>query len=203
MYALYERDRRILGILIAISIASVVVGCWSIIAAPSDEVPRQLPLKVPGCITLLSDSEGRRLAVAWSGVLVFDTCVFSLTSWKALKLGRRGRLLNTLLRDGTLYFVALALANLSNVLSYLFASPLLKGLTTTFTNVLSATLISRLMLNTRAQTGFSTLPTDYSTTTATPPLSTILDELGEVEIGDRMGLSSGTTSGRGDDYGGA
>ncbi|ETW76061.1 hypothetical protein HETIRDRAFT_422656 [Heterobasidion irregulare TC 32-1] len=57
MYALYDRDRRILGFLVAVAAASVVVGCWSIISGPSDDIPRRLPAEFPGCNTLLSDSQ--------------------------------------------------------------------------------------------------------------------------------------------------
>jgi hypothetical protein len=85
------------------------------------------------------------------GVLVFDSVIFSLTLNKAFKMGRGIRLLDVIVRDGTMYFSALFIVNLANILILLFAPPLLKSSTTSMTNVLSITLVSRLMLNLRAQ----------------------------------------------------
>ncbi|KAA1473549.1 hypothetical protein DENSPDRAFT_780287, partial [Dentipellis sp. KUC8613] len=88
------------------------------------------------------------LAIAWSGLLVFDCSVFIFTVAKAFQIGRQypGSLIRVLLRDGCLLF----LANLSNILMYLVRVPLLKDTNTVLTNVLSTTAISRLMLNLRA-----------------------------------------------------
>jgi len=77
--------------------------------------------------------------------------IFSLTLYKAFTMGRGIRILDVIVRDGTMYFSALFIVNLTNILILLFAQPLLKNSTTSITNVLSITLVSRLMLNLRAQ----------------------------------------------------
>ena len=41
-------------------------------------------------------------AIAWSGALIFDTVIFSLTLYKAFMIGRGVRLLNLIVRDGAL-----------------------------------------------------------------------------------------------------
>jgi len=84
-------------------------------------------------------------------VLMFDSVIFSLTLYKAFTMGRGIRLLDVIVRDGTIYYSALFIVNLANILILLFAQPLLKNSTTSITNVLSITLVSRLMLNLRAQ----------------------------------------------------
>ena len=50
----------------------------------------------------------RHLAIAWSGVLVFDSAVFGLTAYRTMRIGQ-GRLTTILLRDGE---CILALADL-------------------------------------------------------------------------------------------
>ena len=40
------------------------------------------------------------LAIAWTGVLIFDCVVFCLTSYKAFTMGSGIKLLNVIVRDG-------------------------------------------------------------------------------------------------------
>jgi hypothetical protein len=44
--------------------------------------------------------EGPVAAIAWTGVLGFDSVIFSLTLYKAFTIGRGVRLLNVIVRDG-------------------------------------------------------------------------------------------------------
>jgi len=95
-------------------------------------------------------------------VLVFDSVIFFLTLYKAFAIGRGVRLLNVIVRDGTMYFSALFFMNLGNIMTLRFAPPLLKTSTTTFTNVISTTLVTRLVLNLRER-AVSQLPTTVET----------------------------------------
>lgn len=90
------------------------------------------------------------LCIAWGGLLAFDVTVFVLTLYKAAKMGYNTPLIQILVRDGSLYFVVLFLVNLANILTLHFAPTLLKNSATPLTNVLSSTLISRLMLRLRS-----------------------------------------------------
>ncbi|KAI0264590.1 hypothetical protein BC834DRAFT_243021 [Gloeopeniophorella convolvens] len=114
----------------------------------------------PGCSDLLSQQGALRVAFAWSGALVLDTTVFFLTVFRAIQSCRdtgpgtsirEMPVLQVMVRNGTLYFVVLFIVNLANILMLLLAPPILKNSATTMTNVLSATLISRVMLHTRAK----------------------------------------------------
>ncbi|KAI0263139.1 hypothetical protein BC834DRAFT_337207 [Gloeopeniophorella convolvens] len=108
----------------------------------------------PGCGDLLSRQGARRVALAWSGALVLDTTVFFLTVFRAIQSRRDAgpgasiremEFLQVMVRNGTLYFVE------PSEHPHVIAPPLLKDSATTMTNVLSTTLISRIMLHTRAK----------------------------------------------------
>ncbi|KAH9169212.1 hypothetical protein EDB89DRAFT_1494129 [Lactarius sanguifluus] len=152
VYALYGRSLRVLGILLSVGIGSILVGCWAMIGSRRAKVETiQVISSVTGCNQYMPIEGGRYAALAWLGMLVFDSTIFSLTLYKAIRMGRGIRLLDVIVRDGTMYYSALFIMNLTNILMLLLAPPLLKNSTTSITNVLSITLVSRLMLNLRAQ----------------------------------------------------
>ncbi|KAH9026648.1 hypothetical protein EDB84DRAFT_1563667 [Lactarius hengduanensis] len=152
VYALYGRSLRVLGILFSVGIGSILVGCWAMIGSRRAKVETiQVISSVTGCNQYMPIEGGRYAALTWLGMLVFDSAIFSLTLYKAITMGRGIRLLDVIVRDGAMYYSALFIMNLTNILILLFAPPLLKNSTTSITNVLSITLVSRLMLNLRAQ----------------------------------------------------
>jgi hypothetical protein len=73
----------------------------------------------------------------------------------------------------------LTVANLANILTFLLAAPISKGVTSTFSNIISATMISRLMLNLRdPKILMSTTNRTTGSTTITmtnPMISTVVD----------------------------
>ncbi|KAH9953084.1 hypothetical protein BC827DRAFT_1159444 [Russula dissimulans] len=95
--------------------------------------------------------------------------IFSLILYKAFKGGRGVRLLDVIVRDGTMIYFSyepfslftdktltmpnrvLFTINPANMFNLRFSPPLLRSSTATVTNVLSATLVSRLVLNLREQ----------------------------------------------------
>ncbi|KAI0245619.1 hypothetical protein BJV78DRAFT_277528 [Lactifluus subvellereus] len=103
------------------------------------------------CILFSPPLGGLYNSLAWIGVLIFDSVIFSLTLYKALAIGRGIQLLDVIVRDGTMYFSVLFIVNLVNILMLRFFPPSLKHCTSTLTNVLSAILASRLVLNLREQ----------------------------------------------------
>ncbi|KAE9403066.1 hypothetical protein BT96DRAFT_503298 [Gymnopus androsaceus JB14] len=107
----------------------------------------------PGCNGELSNKLSDRLAIPWGGLIVFDFTVFAFTLYKALSINYEHpvRLMTVLLRDGTMYFIALFASNLANVLMLIYAPALLKDSILLVTNILSSILIARLMLNLRAE----------------------------------------------------
>ncbi|KAI0263135.1 hypothetical protein BC834DRAFT_971662 [Gloeopeniophorella convolvens] len=154
--------RIVLVLLCSIVFISVLSGS----VRPDDN--RKGHTKGPGGISDLSGMQrpafpsrgARRIVLAWGGALVLDTAVFFLTVLRAIQSRRDAgpgasiremAFLQVMVRNGTLYFATLFLVNLANILMLLFAPPLLKDSVTTMTNVLSTTLISRVMLHTRAK----------------------------------------------------
>ncbi|EEB94063.1 hypothetical protein MPER_07193 [Moniliophthora perniciosa FA553] len=90
-------------------------------------------------------------AAAWEAVFLYDILIFSLAMYKAYRtkkeLGMKLPLMSIIIRDGSLYFGAISLANLANILTFYLAGPFMKtGLSTTVGS-LSITLVSRMMLH--------------------------------------------------------
>ncbi|KAI0250885.1 hypothetical protein BJV78DRAFT_1216044 [Lactifluus subvellereus] len=148
VYALYNKNYYLLGGLVALISASIIVGCI-VVAIESGDLAIQVPdTGIYGCNFYLglSDEGGRFLSIAWGGVLAFDIIVFVLTLYKATKVGYNVPLIQVLVRDGSLYFLVLFSVNLANMLTLQLASTLLKNSAIPFANVLSTTLVSRMML---------------------------------------------------------
>ncbi|KAA1473149.1 hypothetical protein DENSPDRAFT_839588 [Dentipellis sp. KUC8613] len=177
MYALYARDFRMLCAMLILAAAPIAISC-RVIAIAQVRGFAEGPLDV---------RQGHQIAVAWSAFLAFDTIIFILTMWRVFTIGlaRRQPLLQALLRDGILYYIVLLGANLFNIILLLRETPVLKGMMTTASNVLSVTIISRLMLNIRdPRLGrrVNNLPTntvpplsDPPTTSVAPQLSTVIE----------------------------
>lgn len=130
---------------------AIAIGAWSITGNSGTPDPALDLHYSYGCPSQLTTEGGRRVSGAWSGILLFDCVIFCLTLKKAISYWSAGeaRLMHLLLRDGTLFFAAMFFASLSNILTLLLGPPLIKGLTTTFSDIVSTTLLSRLMLNVR------------------------------------------------------
>jgi len=135
VYALYGRSQRILAFLSFVGFMSFVTATGAILAgrhAGSEVIP--VLSGFVGCAQYTPPAGGRYAAIAWTGVTVFDSIVFSLTLYKAFTIGRGIPLLDVIVRDGTIYFSVLFIMNLANILSLRFSPPLLKTATQTLTN---------------------------------------------------------------------
>ncbi|KAI9437696.1 hypothetical protein H4582DRAFT_2077286 [Lactarius indigo] len=152
VYALYNKNNRILLALATLAGASIIVGFIAIATEADDVVIRIPPPITPICHPSLglSDEGSDFLSIAWGGLLAFDAAVFALTLYKAIKMGYNTPLIQIILRDGSLYFVTLFFVNLANILTMQFAPTLLKNSVNPLTSVVSTTLISRLMLRLRS-----------------------------------------------------
>ncbi|RDB28277.1 hypothetical protein Hypma_001419 [Hypsizygus marmoreus] len=165
VYALYLCNRYILGSLLSILAGQVIVMAWAIHFGV--RVP--LPPGFPGCVLTgrstwfggsgfyiaLSPSHVK-LAALWGAPLVTDSFIFLLTLWRTLRYRKRhGRMgaIEIILRDGTMYFFAIFSANLMNCLIYFLATEDLKAVGASFSQILTAILISRLQLNLRRVNG--------------------------------------------------
>ncbi|KAJ6553117.1 hypothetical protein B0H19DRAFT_1377766 [Mycena capillaripes] len=103
-YALYEHSKRVLTLMITVSVGGGVVGLWSVLTGTAVDKTATSPL-------------GLGLATAWGGVAVFDCMIFLLTLYKVFTRRRLigSDLLTALLRDGAAYFGVMLLSNLSNI----------------------------------------------------------------------------------------
>ncbi|KAJ7881252.1 hypothetical protein B0H13DRAFT_2345232 [Mycena leptocephala] len=52
-----------------------------------------------------------------------------------------------IIRDGAIYFAAIGLANLANIITFIIDGPLLPGSLTMFTTCISVAMVSRVMMN--------------------------------------------------------
>ncbi|KAH9953071.1 hypothetical protein BC827DRAFT_1159434 [Russula dissimulans] len=183
VYALYGQSRRVLGFLAFTALILFVTGSGAFLASGLTGY-HLIPVlsSFVGCLQFVPPVNGRRYAIAWACMSIFDILVFSLTLYKAFKIGRGIRLLDTIIRDGAMYFLyellfssfidktltipdsVLFIANLMNIFSLLYSPPFQKSSNTRLTNVLSTILISRLVLNLREQNSIVLhLPTTMET----------------------------------------
>ncbi|KAJ6511174.1 hypothetical protein C8R45DRAFT_1089288 [Mycena sanguinolenta] len=146
-YALYHKSKRILVFMIFVAIATVGVALRSAFNTPPDIRSDNVQQHV-GCAFGITKPRGVNLAIAWAGSGVSDFIIFLLTLYKGLSSGRsRGtNFLTLLLRDGSIYFGVMTLSNIWNISSFVLYT---RGISTTFTNIISSLMISRLMLNLR------------------------------------------------------
>ncbi|KAE9391893.1 hypothetical protein BT96DRAFT_291426 [Gymnopus androsaceus JB14] len=109
-----------------------------------------------GCHTSPDTQDAAKTAIGWEGLFLFDLLLFSMTVRKAYQMRREsevntgkmgGSLFSVVVRDGSIYFFIMALANLVNIITFYIPGPFLKGTLAPFAGCLSVTLMSRLMLN--------------------------------------------------------
>jgi hypothetical protein len=87
-------------------------------------------------------------AAAFAGLLVLDFTVFTLSTYRSIKLGRRSEpFLHRLFVDGFVYYGATWSVNLLNIIFILKAKRPVELATPVFANVLSVVMVSRLMIN--------------------------------------------------------
>jgi len=150
-YALYERSRFVLGLLLIFGLCVISIGMWGTISS-GRVMDRGAELSIDiGCSYEITHAQSTGLIIAWAAMGMFDCMIFSLTLCRALSQRQLTglHLFTVLLRDGSIYFGVMVLSNLSNILTFVLGGPFTRGVATTFTNVISSVMISRLMLNIR------------------------------------------------------
>ncbi|KAJ6527405.1 hypothetical protein B0H19DRAFT_1275218 [Mycena capillaripes] len=112
------------------------------------------------------------LAGPWECLFAFDTMIFGMTAYKGYVMRRDAGGANMpihhiLVRDGAMYFAAMALANLANIVTFFIGGPLVPGSLATFATwmlsagyavpSMSVGMMSRLMLNLHERTDVGVL----------------------------------------------
>ncbi|KAF8188825.1 hypothetical protein K438DRAFT_1833405 [Mycena galopus ATCC 62051] len=147
VYALYGSNLRVTCLLLGIGACVIAVTVWSMYGQKS------APAFLEGCHVAIMRSTAVRLAGAWQALLFLDCTIFGLTVFNAYTTTRQmGPLVNlplhqVIVRDGALYFAAVAVANFSNMSTFYVGLPLFHGALSTFASCIAVTMVSRLMLN--------------------------------------------------------
>ncbi|KAG1871473.1 hypothetical protein F4604DRAFT_814819 [Suillus subluteus] len=95
------------------------------------------------------------LGLAWIAEMIFELLIFILTVYRICKttgllrlsLVTRKNIIDIMFHDGAMYFGAMTLVNIPNILTFYSGSVAVRGSLSSLTSCLSVTLISRLMLN--------------------------------------------------------
>ncbi|KAI6118645.1 hypothetical protein EV401DRAFT_1966131 [Pisolithus croceorrhizus] len=136
IYALYERNRCVLTILVLLAVGAIAVGLVSppcfglcfyyLLSLLAVAVPTQEPqIGCPGNGALSSvDTD---LSAAWGGQLLFDVVVFGLTLWRSVYARTPGKrnVSDVLLRD------VMSAATIGNIITLLDS---VKSVASSFTN---------------------------------------------------------------------
>ncbi|EIW77318.1 hypothetical protein CONPUDRAFT_109867 [Coniophora puteana RWD-64-598 SS2] len=151
VYAMYDRCRRILALMVSVAAIALTIGIWAILTDGSVAPHVPPPPSGRGCILPVSGASAARLSIAWGGQTIFDALIFGLTVWQSWKMHVPGskRICGILLRDGALYFCIITLTNVANILTLMLADDNTRANCTTLTNIICSMMISRLMLNLR------------------------------------------------------
>ncbi|KAG0699207.1 hypothetical protein DFH29DRAFT_60486 [Suillus ampliporus] len=151
-YALYNCSKRLLMWIIIIVLAlagGVSAGTFGYYSSNTNVLPGV------GCYETYTTETAARFGLAWLAIFVFELLIFVLTVYRIYKIRGLLRLslvtgrniLDIIFRDGAMYFGAMTLSNIPNILTYYCESDITRGSMATFTSCISVTLISRLMLN--------------------------------------------------------
>ncbi|GAW07282.1 hypothetical protein LENED_009261 [Lentinula edodes] len=173
VYALYARDRRVLIVLTGIILFGIGATVISLVFSESTPAPSLFPI---GCHDILDLKNAALVSVGWELVFIYDTLLFGMTVFKAYRARSQPRVkqlekfsvFTIIVRDGSIYFGIMALANLVNVLTFYLAGvstltmchhatsvecivetqdTLFRGTLSPFASCMSVTLMSRLMLH--------------------------------------------------------
>ncbi|KAJ7487915.1 hypothetical protein FB451DRAFT_1225912 [Mycena latifolia] len=184
-YALYQRNKLVLALMVTVTVGAIISALVLLLVG---DFPNTLSpvLESLGCPSASSHFLNRRQAAAWSGMLIFDVLIFSLTVRKSLKYGTRGgSLFSLLFRDGAIYFGIMIASNASNIGTYTMGGPIISGSATTLTNILSSVMVSRLMLNLRdpsIRRPMRSRTTRASTTQDSPAITTLMTPYMDTDI---------------------
>ncbi|CAK5272363.1 unnamed protein product [Mycena citricolor] len=178
-YALYEHSKRILALIMGFIVVTAGLGLWATFRLNIDQASTTYHAEPYfGCTNTTTRTQALNFAAPWTSLFFLDCVIFVLTVRKAFH-GFRDRhstgseLFTVLLRDGSVYFAVMALAHLSNIMTFFFGTDYTRGIATTFTSNIGSLMISRLMLNLRDpdlsdlnQTGHTRNPEETELTAA-------------------------------------
>ncbi|KAG2124176.1 hypothetical protein DEU56DRAFT_983631 [Suillus clintonianus] len=160
-YALYGCSKRLLTFMVIVLVSLVIGVSASTFGHFSGDVAT-----VPGvgCYESSTAESATRIGLAWMAEFVFELLIFILTVYRVCKtrgllqlsLFTRRNMIDIIFYDGVMYFGAMALVNIPNILAYYSGPVATRGTLATLSSCISVTLISRLVLNLHKSTDAST-----------------------------------------------
>ncbi|RPD65322.1 hypothetical protein L226DRAFT_245483 [Lentinus tigrinus ALCF2SS1-7] len=149
--ALYNFERKVIGLMVVLSLGMMVPslivanGFLDHIQYPSKDV-----LKVTGCVPSIGNRPGW---VFFFGILISETVVVVLTVYKrwqtSFRHTSRSILVNTMYRDGTLFYFVMLSASISNLCFMLVAPQAVSSVMQLPLRIVHSTLCARVLLNLR------------------------------------------------------
>ncbi|KAF8994598.1 hypothetical protein BDQ17DRAFT_1366745 [Cyathus striatus] len=146
IYALYSRNNKVLAGLMILLCAQITFSSIGI----STGFPAPLPDGLVGCIFTGSS---RIFPAIWVTPLATDFVIVLLTLWRTrtyFRYSQSAPTIHIFMRDGLLYFFAIFAANLLNTLLFFLAREDIKAVGASFSQMLTSTMVSRLVLNLRS-----------------------------------------------------
>ncbi|KAG1790003.1 uncharacterized protein HD556DRAFT_756249 [Suillus plorans] len=131
-YALYNRSKRL--IIWVTFILIVLAGGVS--AATFGQYAGTLTISPGvGCFTTSTVEISARLGLAWVAILAFEALIFVLTVYRTcksrglsrLRLVTRRNILDVMFHDGVMYFGAMTLCNIPNIVMYYYGPAVIRG----------------------------------------------------------------------------
>ncbi|KAG1729519.1 uncharacterized protein EDB91DRAFT_1159446 [Suillus paluster] len=152
VYALYGGNKRLVKWIVTIGLGLAGAASAGTFGHFSSNETILLGI---GCYETYTAKTAARLGLAWLALFVFELLIFALTVYRIfrirgllrLSLVTRRNIVDIIFHDGAMYFGAMVLCNIPNILTYYSGSVATRGSLATFTSCMSVTLISRLMLN--------------------------------------------------------
>ncbi|KAG1732274.1 hypothetical protein EDB19DRAFT_1290395 [Suillus lakei] len=147
-YALYGRDKRLLALLVII-----ILAFFGGAAAETFGRYPSIVINLPGegCYQVYTTEINIRLGITWVALSGYELLIFVLTVSRIFKIRGllrfslvmpRRNIIVVMFQDGAMYFVAMTLFNVPNILTYYCGSDTTRGTLSTFTSCMSVTLIS-------------------------------------------------------------
>ncbi|KAJ7205331.1 hypothetical protein B0H12DRAFT_457149 [Mycena haematopus] len=186
-YALYERNKYVLASMVCVTLCVIGFALYILLRGTGrDTLDPRLKALALGCPAPTPHDMNIRTGAAWGGMLVFDVMIFLLTIYKALWYDRRRRnLFSVMFRDGSVYFGIMIAVNIGNIITYTQGGPIISGSGTTFVNVVSSVMLTRLMLNLRDPRilRLAQRTRRVTTTQDLPAITTLMDPYLDADIG--------------------
>jgi len=174
VYALYKRSRVILTSLLTLWVAQITISSIGLSTGFAITLP-------PGFVGCIFTGTSKIFPAIWLAPLITNSVMFFLTLYQSKEFlinPSHAPLLHIFVRDGTLYFLVIFMANLLNTLLYFLAVDDLKAIGASFSQLITATMISRLVLNLRSEMRSTSTPNYDTTSTSTRIIDRAIGHLG-------------------------